>query len=84
MVCPDAPEEADAGACVPVPFDPDCDDDEELCVVAGVAAVDVDEALTAEPPVAAACVFCADGLGPAEACACASSWYARLVNAVGL
>ena len=52
----------------------DCDDDAELCAVAGVAAVEVDEMPVAEAPATAACAFCADGLGVAEFCACASSW----------
>jgi hypothetical protein len=55
-------------------LEPDCGEDEKLCNVGGVAAVDVDDALVVDAPAAAAWAFCADAVGAAEFCACDSNW----------
>ena len=58
----------------------------EPCGAPDEAAFELDEALVVDEFVTDDCVFCAeaDALGVAEFCACASNWYAKLVNAVGL
>jgi hypothetical protein len=66
------------------PFDSGWAEDAELCGVAGVAIVEVDETPLADALATGDCVFCAAAFGDVAPCACASNWYARLVNAVGL